>query len=58
MQMIKMSLCAIAAIALVPMQNAIAQEAPESESMVLEEVIVTAQRREIIGLLPPIQARV
>jgi iron complex outermembrane receptor protein len=44
--MIKMSLFAIAAIALVPMQNAIAQEAPESESMVLEEVIVTAQRRE------------
>lgn len=44
--MTKMSLFAITAIALIPMQNAFAQEAPESESLVLEEVIVTAQRRE------------
>ena len=35
----------VVAIALFSMQNAFAQEAPESGSLVLEEVIVTAQRR-------------
>lgn len=44
--MIKMFLSTIAAIAFFPMQQAFAQDAPESETLILEEVMVTAQRRE------------
>ena len=47
--MIKIFLAAIAAIATIaifPIPEAFAQGAPESDSLILEEVIVTAQRRE------------